>query len=93
MSQNGNGRDKSIASLTGTSQKACDQNGSRQFLEISNTGNADAAFNYMGGTASLTGTGCVILASKSSRVYDRWVPQGQVNVIGTTGQTLTVIEG
>jgi hypothetical protein len=93
MSQNGMARDNSIASLTGSSQQALALNGGRQFLAIENTGNANVGVNITGGTAAIGGSGTITIAAGGSIILDRWVPQNAINVIGTAGQPLAVVEG
>jgi hypothetical protein len=94
MSQTGLARDNSIASLSGASQQALALNGNRQFLAIENpVGNATVGVNVTGGAATLGGVGTLTLLPGGSLIFDRWVPQNAVFVIGTATQTLTVIEG
>lgn len=87
------GADRSIASLTGSSQQAIAANESRQSLLISNSGNANVGVNLVGGTAAIGGTGTITLAAAGLLLLDEWVPTGAINVIGTAGQPLTIIEG
>jgi hypothetical protein len=93
MSDTGIARDNSITSLTGASQQALALNGNRQFLAIENTGNANVGVNLTGGVAAIGGTGTLTLAAGQAFIFDHWVPQNAVNVIGTAAQPLTVIEG
>ena len=94
----GMARDKSITSLTGASQTVCALNGNRQFLAIENTGNANIGVNFVGtaatpGTALIGGTGTLTLVPGGSILFQVYVPQNPVTVIGTAGQTVAVIEG
>jgi hypothetical protein len=94
MSQNGLARDASIASLTGgASQTALGLNGNRQYLAIENSGTANVGVNICGGAAAIGGTGTLTLSPGGSLLFDKWVPQNQINVIGTAGQPLTIVEG
>lgn len=85
-------RDNSITSLSGSSQQALALNGNRQFLMIENTGNANVGVNTAGGAAAIGGTGTVTLVPNGTLLLDHVVPQNQINVIGTAGQPLTVVE-
>lgn len=85
--------DKSITSLTGASQAAIGVNGNRRFLLIENTGAANVGVNLAGGTAAIGGTGTLTLPAGAALLFDDWVPQNAINVIGTAGQPLTVVEG
>jgi len=85
--------DKSITSLSGSSQSALAANPQRQLLVIQNTGNANVGINLVGGTAAIAGTGTITLAPQGSMTFDITIPLGAVNVIGTAGQPLLVLEG
>jgi hypothetical protein len=96
----GMARDASIigANVTGASQNALPLNGSRQFLHITNVGNASIGVNYSGagaggGTAAIGGTGTETLAPNEKLTFDKWVPQNSINIIGVAGQPITIIEG
>lgn len=79
--------DKSIVSLSGSSQTLVAANESRQVLIIMNTSAADnIGVNLAGGTAAIGGTGTITLEPYGSIVLDTFVPTGQINVIGTSGQ-------
>jgi hypothetical protein len=98
MSVSGMARDNSIVALTGSSQAALPLNGARQFLIVENTGTANIGVNFSGigpggGAAVIGGTGTVTLAPGGSLIFDHWCPQNAVNVTGTTGQSVCVIEG
>lgn len=97
MTQQGNFRDQSIASLASGSQSLSPQNGSRQFLLIQNTGTANIGVNLTGGTAAIGGAGTVTLvppgtSEPSMIVLDRVVTQTEVTVVGTAGQPVTCLE-
>lgn len=98
-------RDLSITSLTGASQTAIGQNGNRQFLLVENTGSANIGVNFsgpatggtqtttgIGNIAAIGGTGTVTLVPGGSILLDHVVAQNPVNVIGTSGQTVAIIE-
>lgn len=98
-------RDKSIVALAGGTQAAIGLNGSRQLLQIENPGNANVSINYSGPAAGGTGpaavgndatpgtTGTITLPPNGSITLDRTVPQNPVNVNGTAGQPIIIIEG
>ena len=101
-------RDKSILSLSGASQQALPLNGNRQFILLQNTGANPVAINFsgpatggtqtttgVGNIASIGGTGCITLAPNERwpQAGNTYIPQNPVNVIGTSGQSLTVLEG
>ena len=99
-------RDKSIASLSGSSQQACAPNGNRQFLLIENTGTANVGVNFsgpnsggsqtttgIGNVAAIAGAGTVTVVANGSLIFEGLaVPQNAVNIIGTAGQPVVVIE-
>ena len=80
-------KDRSITSLSGSSQAAIGLNGQRQFLQIQNTGNASVAVNNsgpatggtgpgrVGNAASIGGTGRITLGRGHSVTFDRAVPE------------------
>ena len=86
-------RDASIASLSGSSQQVLPLNGNRRFLQIENIGSANVGVNISGGTAAIGGVGTITLVPTGSATYDEYVPQNAVNVIGTAGQSILVLEG
>ena len=97
MTQTGMARDNSLT-LSGASQVALPLNGNRQFLLIENTGSAAIGVNYSGagaagGVAAIGGAGTETLAPSAKTTFDHWTPQNAVNVIGTAGQPVTIIEG
>lgn len=98
-------RDASITSLSGSSQQALGPNGQRQLLIIENDGADNVGINLcgpntggtqtttgIGNLAAIAGTGTITIVAGGSLVLDHVVPQNAVNVIGTSGQPLTVIE-
>lgn len=98
MTESGMARDASILALSGASQAALPLNGNRQFLVIENVGAAVVGVNYSGpgaagNPASIGGTGTETLAPNEKRTFDDWVPQNCVNIIGTIGASVVVIEG
>lgn len=85
--------DKSITSLTGSSQTALAANPSRQFMVIVNTGSANIGVNLTGGTAAIAGTGTITLVPDGSILFDTTIPLLAVTVIGTSGQPVCILEG
>lgn len=86
--------DKSIASMSGTSQALLPVNPFRRYLLIQNTGNANVGVNIAGGTAVLGGTGTITLVPNGSYEPDSGVmPCNAMTVIGTAGQPVVCIEG
>lgn len=91
-------RDASILALTGASQLALPLNGNRQLLVIQNVGATSVGVNYSGPGAAgnpavIGGSGTETLAPNEKRMFDDWVPENAVNVIGTLGAAVIVIEG
>ena len=85
--------DKSITSLTGSSQTLTGYNVARRILIIQNTGTANVGINLAGGTAAVAGTGTLTLAANSApMILDEEPPQNAVTVIGTSGQPVACIE-
>lgn len=100
MAQTGMCRDNSIVSLSGASQVGLPLNGNRQFLLIQNTGANPVGVNFSGagaggGTAVIGGAGTITLApnEKFPQAGMGWIPQNAINLIGTSGQPVTIIEG
>jgi hypothetical protein len=95
----GMARDNSISSLIGSTQLALARNGNRQFLHIQNTGTTAAYVNFSGPGASGNpatpgSTGTIVLAvNEKWPTVETYVPQNAVNVAGTAGQPLIVLEG
>lgn len=85
--------DRSITSLTGSSQQALALNGNRSFLLIENTGNANVGVNLTGGAAAIAGTGTFTLAAGAQLKLDITIPQNAIFVIGTAAQPLMIVEG
>lgn len=86
--------DRSITSLSGSSQQLMPQNTQRSLLIIENTGNANIGVNLAAGTAAIGGTGTITLVPNGSIIIDsQAVPFQQINVIGTAGQSVTAFEG
>ena len=85
-------QDVSITSLSGSSQTAAVAKNHRRFLLIENTGSANIGVNLCGGTAAIGGTGTVTIVANGSLMFDRVVPNTAINVIGTAGQPVTVIQ-
>lgn len=85
--------DKSIASLSGSSQPLLPANPDRRYLLIQNTGSANVGVNLAGGTAALGGLGTITLAPNGSYEPDsNFIPTNAVTVIGTTGQPVFCVE-
>lgn len=97
-------RDKSVLSLSGSSQLALGPNGNRQLLQIENAGTSNVAVNFsgpatggtgtdgVGNVAAIGGTGCLTIVPTASVILARVVPQNPVNVIGASGQPIVIIE-
>ncbi len=96
---NGMWRDKSTASLSGSSQTLAPLNGSRVGLIVQNTGNANVGVNITGGTAAIGGVGTITLPPPAATGTTSLLiftgdgtPQGAINVIGTGGQPCACLE-
>lgn len=77
--------DRTITSMSGSSQTLMAANASRHSLNIVNTGNASIGVNPTGGTAAIGGAGTLTLVPNGS--YSPAVPTlSAVTVIGTTAQ-------
>jgi hypothetical protein len=85
--------DKSILSLSGSSQQLVAADETRVYLFIQNTGNANVGVNIAGGAAALLGTGTATLIPNASWTFDISIPLGPVTVIGTAGQPLVCFTG
>lgn len=85
-------RDASVA-LTGASQQALGVEGARQFLLIHNPGTASVGVNLSGAAAAIGSGGTVTLAVGASLILAEYVPTNAINVIGTSGQPLTINVG
>ena len=88
-------RDRSITALSGASQVALPLNGNRQFLLVQNVGANPVGLNVTGGPAVIGATGTLVLApnEKWPASANPWVPQNAVNVTGTAGQPVVILEG
>ncbi|SRR6266567_2597131 len=77
--------DRTITSLSGSSQQLMAANAARHSLTVQNTGNANIGVNPTGGTAVIGGAGTLTLAPLGS--YTPAIPTlSAVTVIGTAGQ-------
>ena len=83
--------DASITSLSGSSQQALPPFRARRFLAIENTGNANIGVNPTGGVAAIGGPGTLTIVPNGSLILDKAIPNGQINVIGTAGQPVTIV--
>ena len=86
--------DKSITSLSGSSETLLAQNMQRSFLLIVNTGNANIGVNLAGGTAAIGGTGTVTIVANGSLIFEDagFIPGNAINVIGTAAQPVCCYE-
>jgi hypothetical protein len=92
--------DCSIASLSGSSQALLSGTSSnRKYLGVFNTGNANIGLNVTGGTALIGGTGTITIPPGAGKEYSLYghglpfPPFNIINVIGTSGQSVTCHEG
>ena len=84
--------DYSITSLSGSSQSLLAKDGTRSYLLIQNTGNANVGVNLAGGTAAIGGTGTITLVPNGSLTFNiDSIPANAINVIGTAGQPLVCL--
>lgn len=82
-------RDRSILSLSGSSQQLMPANPGRRDFFIENTGANDIAVTFTQATAALNANGCIEIApgaALSASLLGEQVPKGAVFVIGTAGQ-------
>jgi len=85
--------DRSIASLTGSSQSLAAANANRKILFITNPGATEIWVNLVGGAAVANGAGSVPILPNGSILLDTSAPTGAINVIGTAGAVVTAYEG
>jgi len=85
--------DKSIASLSGSSQVLLIANPDRRYLLIQNTGASNIGVNLAGSTAAIGGSGTITLFPGGSyEPASDFMPTNPVNVIGTAGQPVLCLE-
>ena len=87
-------QDRSITSLSGSSQALVPARASLRKRLIFKNGAAIAAINIIGGTAAIGGAGCITLQPyEGLALTGRDCPLAAVNVIGTAGQYFNCLEG
>lgn len=84
--------DLSIDALSGISE-LLDAARIRETIIISNVGNSDIAFNFLGEPAIINGAGSITLASGGTMLIDKFCSKYDINIIGTAGQKVTAIVG
>lgn len=84
--------DRSIASLSGSSQSLLSQDMTRSFVMVHNPGNATIAVNPTGGTAALNTAGSFNITVNGTMTFNTGsIPGNAMTVIGTAGQPVTCI--
>lgn len=85
--------DRTITSLSGSSQTLMAANPLRNRIIIKN-GGAACAINLSGGTAAIGGAGCITLQPfEAFTLSGRDCPQTTVTVIGTAANYVNALEG
>jgi len=84
--------DRTITSLSGSSQSLMAQNMNRNMLILNNTGNASVGVNLVGGTAVIGGAGTITIVTNGSLVLDSNQIGNAINIIGTAGQPFAAFE-
>lgn len=83
--------DYSIATLSGSSQQALAASANRSYLHIFNCGTASVGVNLSGGSAAIGSAGTdTLLPNGQINFSEGSIPQNAINVIGTSGQPLTI---
>ena len=86
--------DKTITSLTGSSQTLSAALATRKALLIQNTGASNVGVNLLGGTAAVGGAGTLTLESLAIiSLSGAECPVGAITVIGGAAQPLYCLEG
>lgn len=85
--------DRSLASLTGSSQTLMASNANRRILLIYNIGATAVAINLTGGTASMTVGGSVVLVAGGTIILNSYPPTSAITIIGTLAASVTAYEG
>ena len=85
--------DRTITSLTGSSQSLMAQNMTRYVVIIENSGADNIGVNLAGGVAAIGGAGTLTLAPGGSIVLDTTAVGNAINVIGTAAQPVCAYEG
>lgn len=86
--------DKTITSMSGSSQTLIASNAARKSIVIQNTGNANIGVSLSGGTAVIGGAATITLTPGTSYTTGGdFVPTNAITVIGTAGQAVAAFEG
>lgn len=88
-------QDRSILSLSGSSQQLMPANPNRRSFNIQNTGTADIVVTFVAATAAANSLGCYEIppsAMLSAEMLGGQVPKGACQIIGTAGQPVTADE-
>lgn len=85
--------DRSIASMSGSSQQLMAANASRKILIIQNIAAANIGVNLTGGTAAIGTAGTVTIVPGGNLILDQYPPTSIITVIGTSTQSVTAMEG
>lgn len=86
--------DRTITSLSGSSQQLCAASESLRKRLIFKNGAAVAALNLNGGTAAIGGAGCITLQPyEGLALYGKDCPKTAITVIGTSTNYFSCYEG
>lgn len=84
--------DRTITSLSGSSQSLMAQNMARNIIIIENTGNANIGVNLIGTTAAIGGAATLTIVPNGSLIMDSNIVGNAITVIGTSGQPVAAFE-
>lgn len=87
--------DRSILSLSGSSQQLMPANVQRRGFNIQNTGANDIVVTFTAAVAAANAVGCYEIAPGallSASMFGEHVPKGACQIIGTAGQPVTADE-
>jgi hypothetical protein len=81
------------AVMTGASQQVIGENVNRTYLAVWNSSNDPIGVNPTGGVAAIGGVGTITILPGESEKFVDWVPTNAIQMIGTNGDTICILEG